>query len=304
MGTFMGHIHPGLAFLSIGLMWTLKYCYLLQNDKYRKRARPRTIKRGRFMRVLERVPWEAVIKVFYGSAAALSELLHPPVVYNIVLFKDGQHQHAKNWQHLTMYSYFALSGFVDIFSQKCLSRRAGKLERLFLALAFGMETFLLLNHRHGKTLFENSCHMMGIVASAGCLAASAGEIWHPNQTLLPLLRAGFTNLQGTWFFHVAFLLYKPVSGIPWDRDSNISAMFSTMAFCWHMALNIVLIGIIYGTMYIFLGRRWRAMNEDWYQSSSQLQLIKSQNELRDNNNQDYEDMVVNISGNEFVYYNT
>ncbi|XP_070541298.1 transmembrane protein 45B-like [Ptychodera flava] len=256
MGSFEGHIHPGLAFISIAIFWGSKYSYLHQYREYGKGAK--TSSNGRFIRFVKRVPWEAFIKIFYGLAAAFAEFLHPPVIYNLRMFKDGELQNPNNWQHLTMYSFFAIAGLVDIISQKCLEKRAEKLERFFLALAFCVEAHLLLNHRHGKGGFENTCHLMNIIATLGCVVAATAEVWNPSEILLPFLRVGFTMLQGTWLFNIAFLIYKPVSGEHWDADgSGGGVMFVTMLFCWHIFVDMVLVTINYCVVYAIFGRKWK-----------------------------------------------
>jgi len=49
-----------------------------------------------------------------------------------------------------MYMSFALSGVVDIFSQKLFRERLIALEKAAVAAAFYITALLLFYHRHGK----------------------------------------------------------------------------------------------------------------------------------------------------------
>ncbi|XP_077992801.1 transmembrane protein 45B-like [Glandiceps talaboti] len=251
MGTFIGHISPGLAFLSFGFLWAFKYSYLYQKDKYIKRKSSEPP--GRCMRILTVIPWEAIMKLVYGTLAALAEFFFPLGVNKLEMFKNGELQHPNEWQHFTMYSYFAISGIVDIISQKVLKRRAPSLEKLFLALAFGVESLLLYNHRHGKDMMENNIHILVFIAAFGSTITTALEIWNPKAYILPFMTAGFALLQGSWFFHAAFIIYRQ----EWDPSDHSGVMFVTMAYCWHMAMDMLIMAIVYGLMYVFFGRRWR-----------------------------------------------
>ncbi|XP_006823858.1 transmembrane protein 45B-like [Saccoglossus kowalevskii] len=240
------------------------------------------------MSAFKAVPWEAVMKLFYGFGAGLAEFLHPPVVNDFAMFRDGVLQYPNNWQHFTMYTFFALSGLMDIISQKILERRAGMLESLFVTLAFGVEAHLLLNHRHGKSTLENTTHLLVTIATLGCATASAAEIWNPKVWLLRFIRTGCVLQQATWFIHMAYIIYKPVSGIPWPREDQHTVMFLTMAFCWHMLLNIVITGSTYGIVYACFGSRWRRQ----YRQVTSLEMVctkPSDSKIDSNGYRDYVD---------------
>ncbi|XP_070539512.1 transmembrane protein 45B-like [Ptychodera flava] len=273
MGTFIGHISPGLAFITFGLLWAFQASFGLQREKYNNRLQADG--RGRCMKILTSVPWEAVMKIFYGTLAALAEFFFPLGVNKLEMFKGGELQHPNEWQHFTMYSYFAMSGIVDVISQRVLKHRAEPLENFFLALAFGVETHLLYNHRHGKGMFENTIHILLVIASFGSFVGNLLRVWHVKDKLIPFLLAGFALLQGTWFFNAAFLIYRE----EWDADSHGSVMFVTMAYCWHIVLAIVTLASIYGLVYICFGRRWRKQHHTATSSPLQLNSHKNNNGL-------------------------
>ena len=58
--------------------------------------------------------------------------------------------HLSEWQHLTMFMSFFMSGVVDIFSQKVAPKRIVALEKAFTAFAFAITSLLLFYHKHGK----------------------------------------------------------------------------------------------------------------------------------------------------------
>ena len=61
--------------------------------------------------------------------------------------------HLAEWQHLTMFLSFFVSGVVDIISQKVVPKRLISLEKACTALAFVITSLLLFYHKHGKVSF-------------------------------------------------------------------------------------------------------------------------------------------------------
>ncbi|XP_038673102.1 transmembrane epididymal protein 1-like [Scyliorhinus canicula] len=247
MGTFIGHISPGLAFLSFGILYAFKFSLMVlrgQKMQLVSPARPPGL-RG----CLKRIPPEGVMKIVYGTLAVAAEFFYPPGVYKLTLYNreraDYPFIHPNEWQHATMYSYFALSGWVDIISQACLPRRVVLVESIAIALAFYTEALLLYSHMHGKERVENSVHSLLLLACfLVCLILTA-EIWRPNDPVLWFAKTCLVMTQGTWLLHAAFILYRPFTGRPWKADDMTNLMFVTSFFCWHVALNMALLLAIF-----------------------------------------------------------
>jgi len=59
-----------------------------------------------------------------------------------------------------MYMSFAVSGVIDIISQKVMKKRAVALEKAAVAAAFYITSILLFYHKHGKV---KKVHIMGCI---------------------------------------------------------------------------------------------------------------------------------------------
>ncbi|XP_007900619.1 transmembrane epididymal protein 1 [Callorhinchus milii] len=253
MGTFIGHISPGLAFFSFGLLYGIRYSLMVLRGEMGPQVAP-TRSPG-LCGWWRRVPAEGVMKVLYGTAAAMAELFYPPGVNKAVLYNtqnpDYPFIHPNEWQHLTMYSYFALSGWMDILSQTCLPKRLVLLERVAIAVAFYVEALILAFHMHGKGHVENSVHLLlFLITSLVCLVLTV-ELWRPHDPILWFSKTCLVMIQGTWLFHAAFILYRPPTGKPWKSEDMANQMFVTNFFCWHIALNLLFLALLFSLAYLW-----------------------------------------------------
>ncbi|XP_067850748.1 transmembrane epididymal protein 1A-like [Heptranchias perlo] len=256
MGTFIGHISPGLAFFSFGILYAVKFSLMvLRGEKIQLLSPSRT---SGFRSCFKRIPIEGIMKIVYGTLAVMAELFYPPGVYKLIIYNkekpDYPFTHPNEWQHITMYSYFALSGWVDIISQACLPRRLFLFENIAITIAFYIEALLLYSHMHGKERVENSVHtLLLLTCFLVCLILTV-ELWRPNDHILWFTKTCLVMIQGTWLLHAAFILYKPFTGKPWKEDDMANLMFVTNFFCWHIALNIILLVAIFSLTGLWLSR--------------------------------------------------
>ncbi|XP_069753109.1 transmembrane epididymal protein 1-like [Narcine bancroftii] len=271
MGTFIGHISPGFAFLSFGILYSFKFSLLLlRGEKIPLVSAPRP---AGFRSCLKRIPIEGVLKLLYGTLAVMAEFFYPPGVYKLILYNkekpDYPFVHPNEWQHVTMYAHFALSGWVDIINQACLSRRVFLYESIAIAIPFYIEALLLSNHMHGKEQVENSVHTMLLLACFLVCLVLTVELWRPNDPILWFTKTCLVMIQGTWLLHAAFILYKPLTGKPWKDNDMANLMFVINFFCWHIALNILLLLAIFGLTAFWLNRCSRRGRNPAFQRSKE-----------------------------------
>ncbi|KAM4043370.1 transmembrane epididymal protein 1A-like isoform 1-T2 [Anomaloglossus baeobatrachus] len=265
MGTFIGHISPGLAFLSFGLLYAIRYSWMVLNG-CRVQYGPRNNKNKKFWRTL---PIEAIMKLLYGFTAVMAEFFFPPGVQKLRFFRSDdpeyRFQHPSEWQHATMYGYFCLSGMLDILSQSCLQKRCPLLEHAGVTAAFSITTLLLKFHGHGKEAVEVQVHHLLLLTTAVTSLIMIFEIWQPDHRRLWFTKAWLVTIQGTWLLHAAFILYSPPTGHAWDSGDPANLMFLTTFYCWHLALDAGLMGLLFWITLI-VHRRWgKRLGKDCYQ---------------------------------------
>ncbi|XP_069829554.1 transmembrane epididymal protein 1A-like [Dendropsophus ebraccatus] len=255
MGTFIGHISPGLAFLSFGLLYAFRYSWMVLNG-CRVQYGPLIKTKQKFWKTLS---VEAVMKLVYGFMAVLAEFFFPPGVQKLRFFRwddpDYRFQNPNEWQHATMYGYFCLSGVLDIVSQSCLKKRCPLLEHVGVTAGFFITTFLLKFHTHGKEAVEVQVHYLLLLTTASTCLIMIVEIWQPNHRELWFAKAWLVTVQGTWLLHAAFILYRPPTGHAWNSEDPANHMFLTTFYCWHLALDAALMGVLFWITLI-VHRRW------------------------------------------------
>jgi hypothetical protein len=66
------------------------------------------------------------------------------------------------------------------------------------------------------------------------------EVNSPHNPLPTFARIYFTLFQGTWWLHIAFVLYNPLPGIGrQEKESHQQGLPVNMMFTWHMGVVAV-----------------------------------------------------------------
>lgn len=236
----MGHVLPGSFFASFALWWTYNV-FLRYHSCKRATAQGGAGAKTPYIstctfpcRCLTRLPVESSLKVVLVIIGMTGEL--------VTAFKDGHFAHLGNAQHMTMYFFFGLNGFVEIL----MHYRAPvppALDYVSGALAFCMEGVLFLYHLHGRTPMDIQLHMLLVYVVAGNIISVILEMYYRRSVMPALMRCYFTMLQGTWFIQAGFILYPPV-GSTWDENDHGQMMIVTNIFCWHNGAVFILMLII------------------------------------------------------------
>lgn len=103
----------------------------------------------------------------------------------------------------------------------------------------------MYNHTHGRDMLDIFVHQLLVLAIFVTGLIAFLELFIRTSITVELLRTSFIFLQGSWFWQIGFVLYPPSGGPAWDTMDHNNVMFLTICFCWHYALNIVVVGMIY-----------------------------------------------------------
>lgn len=152
----------------------------------------------------------------------------------------------KQWQHLTLYMTFLLSGCVDMVSQNLLPKRCAALEQGAQALGMFIFLPLMVSHLQDTEGVELQSHVLLTQAMFLLTLVVTAELWAPNMLLLWILKAFLYMITGSWLMHIGFMLFKPISGYQWMDDDRNDIMFVTTFFCWHVIFSAILMIWIYG----------------------------------------------------------
>uniref|UniRef100_H2YM43 Uncharacterized protein n=1 Tax=Ciona savignyi TaxID=51511 RepID=H2YM43_CIOSA len=271
MGTWEGHISPGVAFYSFGIVFCFQYSrqYLLRGrnakeTRERVRKRPSTFL-GKLWQQIRLIPLDGFMKILYGFGAAMAELFYPPGTNKLyMVYPNGTWAHLNEWQHFTMYMSFAASGVVDIISQRCARKRLVVLEKAAVAMAFYITALLLFFHRHGKHELELDAHTLLLYANLSMCLVLTAEIWLPWDQRLIWAHTLLVMQMGSWLFNLAFILF-PLNGKKWDPDDGNNQMVLPIFFCWHIFLNCAVLGVIFLFQWLWIkirrGKPYRTIEE-------------------------------------------
>lgn len=256
MGTLEGHLLPAVFLLLYALYYSvLLSLALLWGRKVVKPPLPPREKRGGHS-PWQWVPLEGIVKVVFSLTLILSELFYPPGVNRTRLVDweapERPFLFRKNWQHTTMYSFFMLSGVVDIVSQSCLARQNVKLERAAEARAFYVVVLLMATHIENRGALEVRVHVLLLVPTFLVALVLNIEVWVPDQPPLWVLKTWMLLVLSSWLLQLCVVLYTPPSGQPWRAEKPEDMAFLITFFSWHLGLMAILLAAVYGLCSLWL----------------------------------------------------
>jgi len=254
MGTWEGHISPGVAFYSFGILFCIQISreVLLKKKTQTKRSQfSLTCTKHNLLALLSSA--DGIMKIIYGVGAASAELFYPPGTNKLYMtYPNGGWAHLSEWQHFTMYISFAISGIVDVISQQMLRHRVVTMEKAAVAMAFYMTSLLLFYHRHGKSELEKESHELLLFAAMVMCITLTAEIWKPDDIKLKSIHTLAVMVMGSWLFHLAFILF-PLHGTVWhDPNDPMNEMVLPIFFGWHILFNCFVASSIFTIQYFWI----------------------------------------------------
>lgn len=152
----------------------------------------------------------------------------------------------KEWQHLTMFFLLTLDGCVEMVSKNMLRQRCVLLERGATVLGVYVLLLLLVSHVKESSGVELQVHSLLILVVFLLMLVLTAELWAPEMFHLWMIETFLILIMGSWLIQAAFILFRPVSGFPWEDDDISDIMFVTTFFCWHVMINALCMLGIYG----------------------------------------------------------
>ncbi|XP_066222136.1 transmembrane epididymal protein 1-like [Saccopteryx leptura] len=246
MGKFNGHVYPGLYLFSYGLYQaTVVFKAIIVNDPLLHPSCPPRDK-GRWARLWD-ISYRGWMKIMTGSILT---------VYVVFCLDDGtvfmnknqppRFMYPKEWQHLTMFTLLTLSGCVDVMSKNLLPQRCVLLEKGALVLIFYLLLTLFVSHVQNSTGVELQVHCLLMLVVFLLMLVLTIELWAPDTFHLSLIETFLFLMMGSWLVQAGFILYRPVTGYPWQDDDISDIMFVTTFFCWHGMVNALCLLGLYG----------------------------------------------------------
>lgn len=247
MGGFEGHLYPGLSLFLYGLYHArLVFRALICNSPVQYLPHCPWSK-GRWAR-LQQIYYVGLVKILSACILVAQELHSIPgqFVFISKIYHQRNFLYRKQWQHLTLYVTFFLSGCVDVVSQNLLPQRCAALEQSAQVLGMFLLLPLMVSHIQDSEGVELQSHILLIQVIFLLTLVVIAEFWAPNVLQLWVMKAFLYMILGSWLMQTGFMLYKPISGYKWmDNDKN-DIIFVTTFFCWHVAFIAILMTWIYG----------------------------------------------------------
>jgi len=242
MGSFAGHAVPGSFFLLYGIWWIfISYWHYFYTRPISSRvSKARLKKENELSRrstlptpCCPKLPVESLFKIALSFCGILVETLFNwdgHIVFDPIRVHDEED--FSRMQHATMYSFFLLSGIIDMCIY-CV-RIPKNTTKLFLAMAFFIEGLLFYFHTEHRDELNQRAHLILTLAIFGCTICAAARMYVSDSLLLNAGLGFFITFQGSWFYQVATVLYGK-NHRSWMKN-EMSPMYMGLAASWHMMI--------------------------------------------------------------------
>ncbi|XP_008072625.1 transmembrane epididymal protein 1-like [Carlito syrichta] len=252
MGGFEGHLYPGLSLFFYGLYHAqLVSRALICNAPVQYLPR-HPWNKGRWAR-LRQIHHVGLLKILSACILVAQEFHSVP--RQLVLISKMYHQrnfmYRKQWQHLTIYATYFLSGCVDVVSQNLLPQRCAALEQAAQALGMFVLLPLMVSHMQDTEGVELLSHVLLTQAMFLLALVVTAELWAPDEPLIWTMKAFLYMVSGSWLMQIGFMLYRPISGYKWMDDDQNDVVFVATFFCWHVVFSAILMIWIYGFSFLW-----------------------------------------------------
>ena len=234
MGTFLGHVAPGL-FLYVFGFWTNVQLFIKFHHSRRRRVEFECTPTFKIKCPCcgdKKQEVEGVVKFIMCVTGILAEVItgiHCPGFCT------------SNTHHITMYTIFGLTGVIDILVHRQVTL-PDNIQYCFLILAFGVEGLLFRFHLHGRSDLDVHVHTLLVYCIVFCVIALCIEMRFRHQAISLAVRAFSVLLQGSWFIQLGFILYSPFrENSSWDPENHEQIMLVTLIFAWHIVGNVLLV---------------------------------------------------------------
>ncbi|UJR37463.1 hypothetical protein I4U23_030166 [Adineta vaga] len=251
MGTWIGHIAPGIFFVLFALWWHVNNCIKYLNSLVNEtdvQTKPSVKFRGSTTyscyclpsKTLRQAPIESILKVLITTIHFSIEL---------ITGYDSQprpHIGDENAHHTAMLFGFFLGAWIEILVhfKVPLPKR---ITQVMGFLAFAIEGVMMVFHLHARNMIDAHIHqLLGLTIICSMISALA-ECYSPHNFWLIVSRSYFALIQGTWFIQAAFVLWPKTTNplFVWETESHRSVSLLTMSYAYHLAGNAFLLIIIY-----------------------------------------------------------
>ncbi|XP_005375060.1 PREDICTED: transmembrane epididymal protein 1 [Chinchilla lanigera] len=246
MGNFVGHVHPGLFLFFYGVYQAIMISRaVIVNDSLLHPSCPPKNK-GRWAR-LWKISFGGWAKIAAGILFMVNDLSFSEIQIRLMSKEmPPRFMYPKEWQHLTMFVLLILNGCAEVVSKNVLPQRFVVLEKGTLVLSVYELLLLMVSHVKGSSGVELQIHSLLILVVFLLMLVLTAELWAPEMIHLQLIETLLLLMMGSWLVQGGFILYKPISGYPWDDNDISDIMFVTTFFCWHVMTNALFLLGIYG----------------------------------------------------------
>ena len=244
MGSFLGHIVPGSFFIAFALWWTFsifkRYFQSVLHPNGQKYESTAT-----FSSANSRIPMEPLLKCLASVIGIIGEA--------VTGFDSNWNYDniMNNLQHMLMFFFYFMNSVSDFAVFYKIKHVPPKIDYVFALLAIFNEGFLFANHLHGRSMLDVKLHTCLVVSIGACLLSIIIELVMDKSDVRPAIFRCICHLwQGTWFYHIAFVLYPPPGFHAWDRDNHANVMVTVTFFMAHLAFNVLLVFFISIAVYL------------------------------------------------------
>lgn len=248
MGTFAGHVIPGVAFILLGLWHTVSTVF-----SYKTSIASHEIFQSRIWYPIHCFKHMELLSILGFSILAIASDIIDYHSFHLSLSLLGS-EHIVIFLHIIMYAFFAL--VFDLVIDKELGL-IHPLLGLLASSAFGQELFIFHFHSADHVGLEGHYHWLLQLIIFISLVSTLGSTAVPSSFMAAIVRSVSLLFQGLWFVAMGFVLWGPGTGAYSDlgvnNDHESLAHGSAVALNRAQSLANLQFSLILAGIWVFVG---------------------------------------------------
>ncbi|CAF1262927.1 unnamed protein product [Rotaria sordida] len=269
MGSWIGHIAPGIFFILFAFWWHINNCvrYLrsLASETIGEEKQKQVKFRGSTTypfnclpsKTLRHLPLESIIKILITTIHFSIE------IHNGYNKEPTPHIREENAHHTAMLFGFFLGAWVEIL----VHYKILVLKRITQAmgfLAFAIEGLMMVFHLHARSMIDAHIHQLVGLTIVCSMIGALCETFDPDNFWFIIARSFFALTQGTWFLQAAFVIWPKTTNplFVWEPNSHRSVSLLTMSYAYHLAGDALILIIVYLLIYMSMKSHIKLNNSE------------------------------------------
>jgi len=235
MGTFAGHVLPGILFIAFGTWHVVQFIRTYFRNGEKRKFKSNTYFESASC-ISGKLPCESVLKIVATTIHFTIEVIRG---YR----GNGGFVNWGNTQHMALITLFWCQGIFEVMVHNRINLPPN-LNYITSIVAFAFEAYIFSQHLHGREMVDTKMHVTIILLAAICAILFSLEMCNRRSITLALTGRFVLILQGIWLVEIGFVIFPPANFVTtWKLDDRNYGEWLSATLGFEAAFILLLISL-------------------------------------------------------------